>query len=213
MLSRKILIIDDNRRVESVYIPAYEIEINNLKKQFTKWSDYNFAFVHKKTMREAIKYLSETGNIADVLVVDYDFGGERTFANGTQFVKYIREHINRYCQIVFYTMQGINSIDKKELIDLINSDVYQFMDKSDNLTIMAKKIFEAATIRNPLVESLERFMIEYQNLLCSYEYSFNDEKITFNELINHIRMDDNVGRSFVEKLLQKGILLSIDIGS
>lgn len=213
MLSRKILIIDDNARIESVYIPAYEIEIEKLKKQYPKWNEYNFSLIHKRSMKEALSYLSETGNIADVLVVDYDFGGESTFANGTLFVKHVRQYINRHCQIVFYTMQGINSIDKSELIDLINSDVYQFMDKSDDHAIMAKTIFEAATVRNPIVESLERFMMEYQNLLNSYEYSFDGVKMSFDELISHIRMDDCVGRSFVEKLLQKGILLSTDVGS
>lgn len=212
MLSRVILIIDDNQNIESIYIPAYEDEIENLKKESPKWKDYNFVIIHKRTMKEALDYLSETGNVVDVLVVDFDFCGEKTFTNGTSFVKHVREHINRHCQIVFYTMQAITGIDKSDLIDLINSDVYQFVDKSSDNAIMAKTIFDAATMRNPIIESLERFMIEYQHMLNTYEYSLDGTKMSFEEMINHIRMDDDVGRSFVEKLLHKGILLSTDMG-
>lgn len=211
MLDRIILIIDDNPRIESTYIPAYTYEINKLKQKLPKWQNYNFILVHKKSMKEALSYLSDTGNMVDVLVVDYDFGGERTFTNGTEFVIYIREHVNRHCQIVFYTMQSIESIEKSEYINLINSDVYQFFDKSGDHSKIARVLFDAATLRDPIVESLEHFMIEYHNLLNSYEYSIGGIRITFEEMVNHIRMDDDIGRTFVEKLLQKGILLSTDI--
>jgi len=212
MLHRKILIIDDNTRVENVYIPAYKRQIDQLKDSFPKWKEYEFLLTHKGSMQAALEYLSVPENVVDVLVVDYDFGGERTFANGTAFVKHIRENVNRHCQIVFYTMQSMDSVEKSELRDLINSDVYKFVDKSTDNSAMAKVIFEAATQRNPIVESLEKFMVNYKNLLITYEYSFEGAKMTFNEMINHIRMDDEIGRAFVEKLLQKGILLSTDIG-
>ena len=211
MLNRKILIIDDNPRVENVYIPSYTRHINQLKNNFPKWKEHDFLITHKNSMQSALEYLSAPENVVDVLVVDYDFGGERTFTNGTAFVKHIRENINRHCQIVFYTMQATDSIEKSELIDLINSDVYKFVDKSTNSSAMAQVIFDAATQRNPIVESLEKFMVNYQNLLNTYEYSFEGAKITFDEMINHIRMDNEIGRAFIEKLLQKGILLSTDI--
>lgn len=212
MLHRKILIIDDNPRVENVYIPAYKRQIDQMKDGFPKWKEYEFLLTHKNSMQTALEYLSDPENVVDVLVVDYDFGGERTFTNGTAFVKHIRENANRHCQIVFYTMQSMDSVEKSELRDLINSDVYKFVDKSNDNLAMAKTIFDAATQRNPVVESLEKFMVNYKNLLNTYEYSFEGAKMTFSEMINHIRMDDEIGRTFVEKLLQKGILLSTDIG-
>ena len=212
MLHRKILIIDDNPRIENVYIPAYNRQINQIKDNFPKWKEYEFLLTHKGSMHDALNYLSDPENVVDVLVVDYDFGGERTFTNGTAFVRHIREKVNRHCQIVFYTMQAMDSVEKSELRDLINSDVYKFIDKSSDTSAMAKVIFDAATQRNPVVESLEKFMVNYKNLLKTYEYSFEGTKITFSEMINHIRMDDEIGRTFIEKLLQKGILLSTDIG-
>lgn len=212
MFRREILIIDDNPRVETVYIPAYKHHIEQLKETFSKWKDYEFSFAHKQSMQDAIDYLSRTESIVDVLVVDYDFNGERTFTNGTSFVKYIRENINRHCQIVFYTMQSMDSVDKSELIDLINSDVYSFVDKSGDTTLMSKIIFDAATLRDPVVESLEKFMGNYRNLLSTYEYSLGNTKMSFDEMIKHIRMDDEIGRVFIEKLLQKGILLITEIG-
>ena len=212
MLERIILIIDDNARIDQTYIPLYNFEIAKLKQKYPKWANYDFKLIHKTTMQEALEYMGHPQNVVDVLVVDYDFGQEYTFSNGTAFVKYIREHINRYCQIVFYTMQSIDSVDKHELIDLINSDVYKFVDKSGEHSKMAEIMFQAATTCNPIIESLERFMNEYSNMLQSYEHTFNGQKISLNEIINHIRMDDTIGRVFVEKLLQKGMLLSTDIG-
>lgn len=212
MLERTILIVDDNIRIESVYIPSYLNKINELKEKSQKWKDYNFKLVHITSMKKALEYLMMPQNIVDVLVVDYDFCGEETFTSGTVFVKYIRDNINRYCQIVFYTMQGLDSIDKEELIDLINSDVFKMVDKSEDVSEMGKVLFEASTRRNPIIESLEHFFIKYSTMLGSYNYTFGGEVITFNEIINHIRMDDDQGRVFIEKLLQKAILSDTNVG-
>ena len=211
MFERNILIVDDNVRVESVYIPAYSIEIDSLKQQSEKWNQYKFKFIHITSMEEALNYLSKKNNCVDVLVVDYDFNGEKTFTSGTAFVKYIREHVNRCCQIVFYTMQAIDSIDKNELIDLVNSDVFRMVDKSCLPPEMGKVLFEAATWRNPIVESLEKFFSKYGAMLQSYKYTFGGEDVSFEDIVNHIRMDDYQGRLFVEKLLKKAILLDINI--
>lgn len=211
MLERNILIVDDNTRIQSVYIPAYSFEIDSLKNASEKWQQYNFNLIHRASMKEALAYLSEISNCVDVLVVDYDFNGETTFSSGTAFVKHIREKINRYCQVVFYTMQGIGSIDKQDLVDLVNSDVFKLVDKSDDLSEMAGILFEAATLRNPIVESLEHFFIKYSTMLQHYKYTLGGESVSFDEIINHIRMDDVQGRAFIEKLLQKAVLLDTNI--
>lgn len=211
MLERNILIVDDNTRIQSVYIPAYSLEIDSLKNTSEKWQQHNFNLIHRASMKEALAYLSEISNCVDVLVVDYDFNGETTFSSGAAFVKHIREKINRYCQVVFYTMQGIGSIDKQELVDLVNSDVFKLVDKSDDHLEMARILFEAATLRNPIVESLEHFFIKYSTMLQTYKYTLGGEAVSFEEIINHIRMDDVQGRAFIEKLLQKAILLDTNI--
>lgn len=211
MLERNILIIDDNQNVETVYIPIYNRKITKLKSADPKWNNYNFNFKHCDSMKAALEYLSESSNYVDVLVVDYDFNGETTFADGTAFVEHVRNHINRYCQIIFYTMQGTYSIAVNEWTRLVNSDVFRFVDKSTNDNTLAVAIYEAATKRNPIVESLERFWAKYSTMLETYTYTFDGEPITFEEIINHIRMDDKIGRVFIEKLMQKAILTNIEI--
>ena len=211
MLERNILIVDDNTRIKSVYIPAYSAEIDSLKNQSEKWKAYSFHLEHCPSMKEAIEYLSDKHNLVDVLVVDYDFNGETTFTNGTAFVSYVREEINRYCQIVFYTMQGTSNIEKSELIDLVNSDVFQLVDKSEDPSKMAQILFRAATMRNPIVESLEQFFRKYSSLLETYHYNIGGKSESFDEIINHIPMDDSEGRAFIEKMMQKAILLNTDI--
>ena len=211
MLERTILIIDDNEHINRLFIPSYLRSINEAKKSNPNWKPYTFTLLHKQSMREARQYLENRNNAVDVLVVDYDFSGETTFPNGTSFVKYVRKNLNRYCQIVFYTMQGIGSIEKQELVDLINSDVFQLVDKSDDKTDLGSVIFRAATYCNPVVESLERFFINYKSLLSNYSYMFGGEDIKLEDIIMHIRMDDEIGRAFVDRLLRKGILLNIDV--
>lgn len=211
MLERNILIIDDNLNVETVYIPIYNRKISNLKKNDPKWKDYSFNFKYCSSMKSALEYLSIPSTYVDVLVVDYEFNGETTFADGTAFVEYVRNHINRYCQIIFYTMQGASSIAVNEWAKLVNSDVFRFIDKRTSDNELAHAIFEAATKRNPIVESLERFWIKYSAMLEAYSYTFDGESITFKEIINHIRMDDEIGRVFIEKLMHKSILTNIEL--
>lgn len=209
MLERNIVIVDDNAKVKTVHIPAYLGAINQMKLTSEKWKNYEFKFHHLSSMQAAQKYMEDKKNCIDVLVVDFDFNGEKTFASGAAFVKYVRNNLNRYCQIVFYTMQGITCIEKDELVDLINSDVFKIVDKSVCEREVARTLFEAATLRNPMVESLEYFYTRYSSLLQTYDYYFDSQKVTFEEIIGHIRMDDEIGRKFVEKLLQKAILREI----
>lgn len=211
MLERNILIIDDNLNVEKIYIPKYSKQIEKLKQAFPKWNDYMFCLKHCSSMKAALEYLSVPTNYVDVLVVDYDFNGETTFSDGTAFVEHVRKNVNRYCQIIFYSMQGMSSIDVNEWAKLVNSDVFRFVDKSAKDDLLAETIFEAATKRNPIVESLERFWSKYSTMLESYSYTFDGQSVTFEEIINHIRMDDEIGRVFVEKLLHKSILTNIEI--
>ena len=211
MLERNIVIIDDNPNVETVYIPIYNRKISKLKKADSNWNSYSFNFKHFSTMKAALEYLSKSSSYVDVLVVDYDYNGETTFSDGTAFVEYVRNHINCYCQIIFYTMHGASSIAVNEWAKLVNSDVFRFIDKRTNDNALAAAIFEAATKRNPIVESLERFWTKYRTMLETYTYTFDGESITFEEIINHIRMDDELGRVFIEKLMHKAILTNIEI--
>ena len=62
MLERNILIVDDNTRIKSVYIPAYSAEIDSLKNQSEKWKAYSFHLEHCSSMKEATEYLSDKYN-------------------------------------------------------------------------------------------------------------------------------------------------------
>ena len=213
MLERNIVIIDDNSRVKDLYVPIYLDRINQLKMETPKWASYEFHIEHCCGMSSALEYLGNSDNVVDVLVVDYDFSKEdrKPFSNGTLFVDHVRRSINRHCEIIFYTMQGLTDIQVEDWAALVNSDVYHFVDKSSDETVLGDVIFQAATRRNPVVESLERFMIKYEALLETYTYTFDGQVISFEEIIRHIRMDDKLGRVFVEKLLQKAILINTEI--
>lgn len=205
MFERIVMIIDDNPRVKMIHIPDYENDIEHLKQESDNYKDYDFIFIHKKTMKEAKDYLCDR-NIVDVLVVDYNFNNDETFLNGTQFVEYVRKNVNKQCKIIFYTMQQIENIERKELLGLINSNVSKMYDKIDADKMMGKAIFEAATTCNPVVISLERFFVKYSELFKNYKYTILGNEFSLDEIINHIRIDDEIGRVFIDKLMYKSIL-------
>lgn len=210
MFERIIVIIDDNKSVTNIDIPLYENRIAELKLSFPEWSQYKFLLRHINTMQGAKEYL-QSNNVVDVIVVDHDFNGERTFENGTDFIKFVRSNVNKQCRIIFYTMQGKSTIDTDDLISLINADVYKMIDKSDDISAIGDAIFEAATKCDPVVMSLERFFDKYKTLLSSYKYSFSTQEMSLDEVINHIRMDDDLGRVLIDKLLQRAIMMEIEI--
>ena len=108
MLERNIVIIDDNPRIEELYIPTYLEKINQLKNSDPKWSSYEFHIKHCAGMRRALDYLDNPNNIIDVLVVDYDFSTEshKPFSNGTVFVDHVRKNITLYLQILIFTVKS-----------------------------------------------------------------------------------------------------------
>ena len=72
MLERVILIVDDNHRVETIDIESYKGIISDLKtaEGNEKWKNYEFSFVYKSTMDEAIRYLSDPNQCVEGVVVD-----------------------------------------------------------------------------------------------------------------------------------------------
>jgi hypothetical protein len=205
------MIVDDDESFETIHIPAYVRKINELKKQHQKWSHHRFNIVHLLSMDDAMKSLTSKDTCTDALLVDYRFLNDSSFSNGADFVKYVRDNVNRQCQIVFFTMHGVSTIPHNELVSLINSNVFKFLDKSVSPETIANTLFDACTVMSPVVESLERFFLKYSTVLEKNCYTLHGEDSTFEEVITHIRMDDEKGRTFVEKLLQKAILLETDL--
>ncbi len=211
MFERVILLIDDNPKTESVYKVAYERHIKSIQSKNKKYAHYKFEFKYFAKMSAAKDFMTKN-NMVDVLVVDYDFGTGDDFENGADFIKFVREKVNKQCRVIFYTMQERNSIEKSELITMINSDVYKMLDKAEQTEETSQIIFEAAIKCDPIVHSLENFFLKYKNILSSNSYTYENKSITIDEIIRHIRMDDEIGRYFIEKILYTSILSNIDLG-
>ena len=207
MFNRIILLIDDDIKVEETSIKNYLLRINALKKE-TDYEHYSFQFLYSPTIADAKKRLN-SGQIVDVLVVDYQFLNETE--TGADFIKYVRSVVNRQCRIIFYTMQALDTIRREELKELLNSDVAGMVDKYDDNSRLARMIFEAAIAQSPIIVSLERFFDKYKDILGSYRYTVDKNEYTLYELIDHIRMDDAVGRIFTNKLLYKAIIKETDM--
>ncbi|MBQ3543380.1 MAG: hypothetical protein IJA34_00070 [Lachnospiraceae bacterium] len=211
MFERVILLIDDNPKTESIYKVSYERYIKEIQEQNEKYAHYKFEFKFFPDMKSAKEFMLKN-NLVDVLVVDYDLGTGDIFQNGAEFIKFVRENVNKQCRIIFYTMQEKHSIETSELIAMINSDVYKMIDKASNTKAISQIIFDAAIKCDPIVHSLENFFLKYKNILSVNSYTYESQEVTIDEIIAHIRMDDEMGRYFIDKILYTSILSNIKIG-
>ena len=211
MLSRNILFIDDNNKLEKMYIKRYEDIAQEIKSN-GEYTDYELSFFAAKSIQEAKEKLVDGKLIVDVAVVDYQFLNSNNNENGIDLIEYIRDKINKRCKIIFYTMNGVNKIAQEELISLINNDVYRLIDKGrtdDNELI--RIIYDAVYNGDILVASLERFWNEYSEALREGDYMVLGEKVEFADIIKHIRLDDEIGRVFVDKFMHKALLDAVSL--
>ncbi len=210
MSVRNILVVDDNENVQKLDIPEYLDEAIKIKETYKQFSNYDLKFYFVSSIESAKDFLKEK-NIVDVLIIDYKFNNTNSGQTGVDLVKYIRDNINKHCRVIFYTMHNIKSIPSDDIINLINCKIYKLVDKSTiKITDFVLSIFLAAVECDIVVNSLERFFCEYQDILNNYQFTFLEKKMDFSDIISHIRIDDEIGRSIVDKLLHKALIDSIN---
>lgn len=211
MFNRKILIVDDNTNIEKLYIPSYLEAAEEIKTQNERYSQYDLEFKHIVSIDDAIGYL-KTQAIVDVLIIDYKFNNESNKRSGVDLIKFVRENINKHCSVIFYTMNELAGISPESYVQLINNQVFKIVDKANcNDFEFTKIIFEAVVDSNVIVDSLEKFWMEYKEVFEHYSYTFLGEEQKFSDILNHIRMDDAIGRTIIDKLVHKALIDSVEV--
>ncbi len=209
MLSRNILFIDDDDKLERFLLKRYERIAQEIKAK-DEYTDYELLFFAARSIQEAKEMLVNRHLIVDVVVVDYQFLNSNNNENGTDLIEYIRDKINKRCKIIFYTMNGVDKIAQDELISLINNDVYRLIDKGrTDDDVLIRIIYDAVYNGDILVASLERFWNEYSETLSEGDYTVLGEKVEFADIIKHIRLDDEIGRVFADKFMHKALLEAV----
>lgn len=210
MYKRNVLIVDDNDRIANFYIPQYEEIAGRLREESEGYRDYELVFDSVQSINAAKEYLRQ-GNIVDVLIIDYRFNNSDLYQNGADLVKYVRENSNKHCRVIFYTMHEVSDIPNEDMVNLINSQIFRLVDKGRTSEAeFIRTIYEAAVDCDVIVASMEHFMEEYSELLEQCDYTFMGEQYKISDIITHIRMDDQVGRSIVDKLLYKALIDSVE---
>lgn len=210
MYDRNILIVDDSTRVKTLYIPQYEQISKHIKESSEEYGQYELNFYSQETIDSAINCLKQ-GLMVDVLVIDYKFNNSLDGKNGTYLVDYVRKNINKHCRVLFYTMHEVESIPHADIVSLINNQIYKFIDKGKTSNEeFVKIVFEAAISCDIIVTALERFWEQYKDILINSKYTFMNNDYDFDEVINHIRMDDEIGKVIIDKLLHKALIELIE---
>ena len=212
MFDRIVLIVDDDEDVNELRIPLFYKLVEMLKKVNQKYKDYQISFIYKRSVNDAVVYLREKNTMVDVVLIDYKFNNSMQNETGIDLVELIRREINKHCQLVFWTMQTISGIGSDDFIKLINSNVYRFIDKSIENSEIVRILFEAATSCDSVVISIERFWNQYRSILDSASYTILDRDMTFDELLRHIRMDDEIGKEMIDMLMQMALLDATEKG-
>ena len=211
MFNRKILIVDDEANIEKLFIPSYLEAAEKIRTQNEQYSQYDLEFQHIISIEGAIEYL-KTQAIVDVLIIDYKFNNEKNRRSGVDLIKYVRENINKHCRVIFYTMNELAGIPPESYLQLINNQVFRIIDKANCTDYeFTKIIFEAVEDCDVIVNSLEKFWIEYSEVFEHYKYTFLGEEQKFPDILNHIRMDDAIGKAIIDKLVHKALIDSVEV--
>lgn len=223
MLERNILIIDDDEDTEIISINAYKDIFRVLKEK--EKLNYNLNFFWESSIPDALDRLNKKEEVFDILVIDYDFPNDYLSQKGIDLVKRIREAINKRCKIVFYTMHAPHEINQSVFIELINNDIYRFVpkdgdmldlkyfetnnNKSDQLIVEA--IIDAISDSDPISQALEKYMVEYKEILNKVKINVDGKDCTIEEVLESVRLYGDLGNKFVSNLLQMSIIDHFDI--
>jgi hypothetical protein len=217
MLSRKLLIVDDDKNTLEETIPEYEEIYRELKE--LHGIPYNIEFIWEPSINSALERLNKKDEVIDIILVDYDFNCDDEAKKGIYLVKEVRKTINKRCKIIFYTMHGINILSRGELVDLVNNDVYRFLSKSGETfplkyekvgnqadQMIVEAIIDAVNDSDPISNTLEKYLVKYQSILSDIHLNIDEKKYSVEELISSIRLYQDPGNKFVNNLLEMSVL-------
>lgn len=222
MLKRKILIVDDDPDTKEENIPEYEEIYLDLKDEIG--SLYNIEFEWEKSISAAIERLNKREEVIDVLLIDYEFNDDEAGKKGVYLVKKIRETLNKRCKIIFYTMNGKSLLTQRELVDLINNDVYRFIQKSGESfqlkytevgnradQVIVEAIIDALNDSDPISSALENYLVNYKLIMSDFQIKVDNHAYTLDEIINSIRLYTDPGNKFVSNLIEMAMLDFIEM--
>ncbi|NGQ95418.1 response regulator [Brevibacillus sp. SYP-B805] len=218
-IQRNVLIVDDSKNLRRD-IQQYESIFRQLK--LARGLDYNLSFESTPKYEEAIALISSSKHVYDVLLIDYDLSTAGNEKDGIELVREIRKGINKHCKIIFYTMGFLDDLfpDRKDMVRFFNCGVYKFLPKeletdsfdtfgSRTHQLRVEAIIEAIKDIDYVQVSLERYFVEYSDLISDEKIIVDGSEYTIEEIINHIRNDDIIGEIYKSNLARSLILHNI----
>lgn len=219
MFTRKVLVVDDDKDIKNT-IDTYKSIYRKIAKIKEEWKDYSLDYTYVNTIKEAIGLLEEKKEIYDIILVDYDFPSETSsFEKGVELVKKIRAHINRRCKIIFYTMSRLKDFSPRELVDLINNDVFRFVSKSGEIgtlkypslgptsdQLIVEALFDALIDMDPVVMALERYFTKFKATRSNMRIEIEGKQYTIGDILDSIKLDTEAGNIFINNIFKIAVL-------
>ncbi len=230
-MRRNILVIDDDSDLDLI-CNDYEELFNIIKMNDELTKEIELKFTTCNSIVEAINLLTMSENVFDILIVDYDFNdnSDGFLRNGIELIQKIRNSFNKRVQILFYTMHPLSDISKDEYYILLNQGISRFILKdavnieslltlplvqhfnpSDQIVVEAiyNALIKYSQSDNPIITGLELFLNRYKKLSSSSYIEINNVKYSIYEIIKAIRLDEEVGRRYIEMVISQSVLSTI----
>lgn len=221
-IQRNILIVDDSKNIDRD-IKSYNYIFGKLKE--VRDLDYNLIFYSRKKYEEAIELLQDPDIVFDVVIVDHNLseGGNEHF--GDDLIQEIRQHINKHCKLIFYSMGDLAEIfpNRLDLINLFNLGIFRFLSKdmstsntplfgSGQMQLRVETIIDAIQDIDFVQVTLERYFAEYREVISDEMITVAGRNYSVNEIINLIKKDADEGRLYKSNLAESVIIHNILTG-
>jgi DNA-binding NarL/FixJ family response regulator len=139
----------------------------------------------------------------DMAVLDYELSDSRE--TGISTVKKIRKS-NKYCKLIFYT--GLmDEIKKEELLELMDYNIYRFIDRNELKEILTKEIETGFDI----ISIIDRWLFYYDKddfTFTELGDKFKDKRLS--EIAREVRLQTSIGQEFVTELTKTIFNLLVD---
>lgn len=218
-LSRNVMIVDDSKNLGGE-IKQYNHIFKHIKNE--RQLEFSINFIPVQKYEEAIELLEHGKDTYDVLIIDYDLRQAGNVKYGSELVKEIRERINKYCKLIFYTMGDLTEIfpNRNDLINLFNQGIYRFISKDtksnsvnqyglSELQIRVETIIEAIENIDFVQVSLEKYFLEYADIINDERIRVQGKEYSINEIITFIKKDEKTGRLYKGNLAESIIIHNI----
>lgn len=192
----QIVIIDDDIEMESR--PLYEELVEKYGSENVIW---------KSNADDGLSFLKKNLTKRTIVILDYDFGVK--YENGLLLFQQIQSE-SSLIYIILNTAKSVVDIPSEELKVFINNHLMALVDKTDGYEKTLMEVIRAFnSINNRIDCILEEWIFQHEQFKREEPFIIDElgKQISLNDILNEIRKNTELGKSFSNKIISTAITL------